>query len=295
MFYIKDKNYSKGFILISLLILFSIYMSILRPINDYNSSRIYDLKAIPEIYRVSLLKKFLDKQYVKNSILILGDSQPNGYMYPTKDIFSSILSKQLNKKVINAAFPDESITDNLYALEYLKSKNMHFETIIFNINHSHPQKDNHHHLDLNESIDYKIGILEISNTFKYFPNKFNPKTNPGDAFYQYPKLENYFNMPNKPFNLYLLRVKKLITLAKSISQRVIIYETAHCLEDVRRLKLNEVAEKKLGDKVANICQENNVTFLRTNITEKKYFKDIVHFNTKGHIKMAEILYNEIKN
>ncbi len=45
--------------------------------------------------------------------------------------------------------------------------------------------------------------------------------------------------------------------------------------------------------VLTICNKNNVTFLKPAIAEKKYFKDIVHFNNKGHIKMSEILYEII--
>ena len=294
MFYIKSKNYVKGFILISLLILFSIYLSILNPIEDYDSDRIYNLAHVHEIYRVSLVKKFLDKQYVKNSILILGDSQPNGFLYPTKDVFSTHLSKKLNKKVINLAFLDASIKDNLYILEYLKEKNMQFGTIIFNINPAHPKTPEHFKLDLEHSVDYKVGILKHSNIFKNFSNQFNPITTPKDSFHKTPHLINYFNMPDDTLKIYLSRIKKLIMHAKLISEQVIIYSSPHCLEECKRLKLDIVAQKKLEDNILNICKENNVTFLKPDITDKKYFIDVVHFNTKGHVQMADILYQMIK-
>ena len=294
MFNIKDKNYSRSFVLITLLILISIYISILKPIEDYNSSRVYNLLKVPASYRVSLMNKFLDKQYVENSILILGDSQPNGFKYPDKDIFSTLLSKKLNKKVINAAFRDARVLDSLYILSYLKSQEMHLDTIVYNVNPAHAKAPTQYRLDLNNSIDYKVGIFKNSNIFQDFPNHFNPTVTPNNDFYNYPSLPNFFDMPEKELKLYLIELKKLITLAKSVSNQVILYTTSHYVEDFKRLGLNSSTLDKLEDKVLTICKESNVTFLKPAITKKKYFKDIVHFNNKGHIKMSEILYNVIK-
>ncbi len=295
MFKISAIHYNVGFISISILILFLIYLTIYIPINSYDSNRLYNLRVVPKIYRVSLLEKFLNKQYTKNSILILGDSQPSGYMFSTKDIFSTLLSKKLNLPVINAAFQDERIIDNLHTVKYAKTRHMQFNTIIFNINTANSKSPTFHRLDLNQSVDYKIGILKDSKTFKEFPNKFNPKTSLGDNFYQYPSLGNYFDVSESSLNIYLERVEKLINISKTIAKNVIVYETPYCQEDVKRLKLNELSVKRLSDNTKRICQENNVTFLKPNITEKKYFKDIVHFNSKGHLKMSEILYIEMKN
>lgn len=294
MFYIKDKSYSKSLIIISLLILLSIYLSIFNPIYNYNLSRIYNLTKVPDIYRVSLLNTFLDKQYVENSILILGDSQPNGFRYPDKYIFSTILAKQLNRKVINAAFQDARIDDTIYTLEYLKNKNMQFRTMIFNVNPVHIEEPFQHRLQLNNSVDYKIGIFKNSNNFEDFSNNFNPTSTPSITFYKSPGLPNFFAMTDKALNLYLLRLRELIIIAKDISKQVIIYGTPYYVEDSKKLKRNSVTINKLEEKVLNICKEHNVTFLKPAIIEKEYFNDIVHFNAKGHIKMAEILYQVIK-
>jgi len=240
------------------------------------------------------MNKFLDKQYAENSILILGDSQPNGFKYPDKDIFSTLLSKKLNKKIINAAFRDARVLDSLYILNYLKSQNMHLDTIVYNVNPSHAKAPKQYRLDLNNSIDYRVGIFKNSNIFQDFPNHFNPIKTPNNSFYNYPSLPNFFDMPKKEEKLYLEELKKLITLAKSVSKHVIVYATSHYVEDFKRLGLNSSTLDKLEDKVLTICKENNVTFLKPAITEKKYFKDIVHFNNKGHKKMAEILYKVIE-
>ncbi len=294
MFNIKDKNYSKSFVLIALLILVSMYISILKPIEDYNSSRIYNLTKVPKTYRVSLMNKFLDKQYVKNSILIIGDSQPNGFKYPDKDIFSTLLSKKLNNKVINAAFSDARVLDSLYILNYLKSKNMLLDTIVYNVNPAHIKEPASQRLDPNNSIDYKIGILKNSNIFQDFPNHFNPIKTPNNSFYNYPSLPNYFNMPEESLKLYLLELQKLIDIAKSISTQVIIYATPHYIEDFKRLDLNATKVHNIEGRVLNVCKDCGVIFLKPDISEKKYYKDIVHFNDKGHIKISDIFYKVIE-
>lgn len=293
MFNINGKNYAKSFILIIIIILISIYVSILKPIYNYDSSRIYNLTKVNDVYRVSLMNEFLDKQYVANSILVLGDSQANGFRYPTEDIFSTILSKKLNKKVINAAFRDARILDSIYVLEYLKSKNREFETIIFNINPAHPKEPDHYRLELKDWIDYKIGIFKNSNIFEDFPNNFNPETRPNFTFYEYPGLPNFFDMPKESLSLYLSHLEKLIILAKSISKKVIIYASPHYVGDFKRLHLDHVNIDQLEIKVQNMCKDNHVIFLKPDMTQKKYFDDIVHFNLHGHLKMAEILHSVI--
>ena len=293
MFNIKSKNYSKGFVLVTLFILISIYIAILKPIEDYNSSRVYNLAKVPKVYRVSLMNKFLDKQYEKNSILIIGDSQPNGFWYPDKDIFSTLLAKELNKKVINASFRDGRVLDSIYIVNYLKNKNMLFDTIIYNVNPTHVKETNHNRLGLNYMLDYKIGIFKNINVLQDFPNHFNPTVTPNNYFYNYPSLPNFFLMPPKALALYLEELKKFIVLAKSISKQVIIYATAHYEDDFKRLRLNGKMVEKLEDIVKTICKENNVTFLKPNINQREYFKDIVHFNDKGHIEMSKILYKTI--
>lgn len=294
MFYIKGKNYSIILIVTSLLVLAPIYISIFKQIDAYDSSRIYTITKVPDVYRVSLMNKFLDKQYLENSILVVGDSQPHGFGYPEKYIFSTILAKQLNRKVINAAFRDARIDDNIYTLKYLKNKNMQFKTIIFNVNPAHLQEPKQQRLELNSSVDYKIGILEDSKYFRNFTNHFKPTATPNITFHKYQLSPNFFDIPNKSLKLYLSQLKKLISIAKVISKQVIIYASPHCISDVKRLKLNSINIHNLDKEVLNLCQENNVTFLKPEITKKEYFGDIVHFNAKGHIEMAEILYQVIK-
>jgi hypothetical protein len=87
MYKINSKKFILFFIFFSFLSLSNIYISILEPIYTYTEDRIYNLREIPEKYRVSLLEHFIDERYVKDSILIIGDSQPNGNGHITKKYF----------------------------------------------------------------------------------------------------------------------------------------------------------------------------------------------------------------
>ncbi len=294
MSYLKNKRYVIQFISLSLLFLSLIWLLIYLPIHNYNSNRIYDLRAVPQRYRASLLEEFLVKQYTPNSILLIGDSQANGYRYPTDMVFSTLLAKKLHKKVINAAFRGERIQDNIYTLTLAKKHHMHFDTIIYNADPSHPREPSLHYINWKDNLNYKIGILKASNIFAQFSLKFNPTTAPNDDIHRYKNLDHYLDMNQTALNRYLKDLKKLISLSKSISKNVIIYYTPHCPSEVKRLKLNTKAATMFRNSVEKICKENNVTFLNPQIVEEKYYKDIVHLNSKGHIKMANILYNTIQ-
>jgi lysophospholipase L1-like esterase len=100
-------------------------------------------------------------------------------------------------------------------------------------------------------------------------------------------------MPKDALELYLQELKKFIYIAKTISKKVIIYATPHYEEEFKRLRLNGRMVLKLEAIVKTICKENNVTYLKPDLNQREYFKDIVHFNDKGHIEMTKILYEII--
>jgi len=291
---INNKKFIIFFIFLSFISLSIIYIVILTPIYNYKSDRIYNLREVPEKYRVSLLEHFINNRYIENSILILGDSQANGYNQPTEKIYSTLISEKLGKRVINTAIIDGSITDNIYVLNYMIKKNMKFDTIIYNINPAHPKNINHQRLDLKNNIDYRIGILQKSNIFREFSTKFNPKES-YIGFSKFPPVPDFFDMPLKSFEIYIDNVEKLILLAKSISKNVIIYETPHASKEGERLNVNIKDKNMLSDRAKYICSKHNIVFLKPKIEEDTFFNDIMHFNEKGHIKMGEILYDTIKN
>lgn len=295
MYEMNNRKYILFFIFLSSFCLSLIYISILKPIYEYNLDRIYDLRQVPIEYRVSLQEDFIDRTYERNTILILGDSHPYGYRHLPKRIFSRLLSKKLNQKVINIAFSDKSITDNVNTLNYIVSKNMKFDRVVFNVNQSHPKSPTSSRLDLLNKIDYKIGIFQNRKAFEIFIEYFNPKADYTGDFYQQKISPDYYDMPLESFSIYLDKVEQLISLAKLVSKNVIIYETPYAEEDAKRLQLNMKDMEMFTNEIQKICIKHNVVFLKPNISRIEYFDDLVHFSKKGHVKMADILYETIKN
>ncbi len=85
----KYKKISMLYILVPIILALYVFF-ILYKLNLYNENRIYSIRKVPDDYRISLVEKFIDDNYKNNSIRILGDSQPNGYMFPEKFIFSNL-------------------------------------------------------------------------------------------------------------------------------------------------------------------------------------------------------------
>ncbi|WP_145312361.1 SGNH/GDSL hydrolase family protein [Gimesia fumaroli] len=291
----NNKKYTLCFVFLSSVSLSLIYMTVLRPIYEYNLDRIYDLRQVPIEYRVSLQEDFIDRTYENNAVLLLGDSQPYGYRHVPKRIFSRLLSQKLGKKVFNLAFADKSITDNINTLNYIVSKKMRFDSVIFNVNQAHPKSPTSQRLDLINETDYKLGIVQNRKAFEIFIEYFNPKADYTRGFFQQEISPDYYNMPLKNFSIYLGKVEQLISLAKLASNNVIIYETPYAEEDVKRLQLDMSDMEMFTNDIKRICSKHRVVFLKPNISKIEYFDDLVHFSKKGHVKMAQILYETIQN
>lgn len=290
----NSKNYTIYLIITVLLIVLVKYILVYFSINNYESNRIYNLRLIPEEYRSSLLKKFLIERYKKNSIWILGDSQPYGFKYPTKFIFSTILENKINRNIINTAFQDASIRDNIFILNYAYSKGLKFDFIIFNANQSHVQYPKHTKLFNEGLMDYKIGILTKNNVFEKFTQNFSPtSTYQGDKFNSSSGIDNYFDMKEIDLITYFNNLKKLIIIARKIAKHVIIYDTPHPVSEIKRLSLNTNNLVKFSVMTKKLSLEYDVIYLKPDIILNDYYKDIVHFNSKGHEMMSNMLFNEI--
>lgn len=262
-------------------------------INTYNDNRIYNLRLVDTKFRTKLLEQYIDRVYKNNSILIIGDSQPNGHRFPTEFIFSTLIQKELNKNVINMAFQDSRILDNTFILEYCDKKNYKFDKIIFNVNQSHIKQSDFQHLDLKNNDDYKLKILtDIKSFYKlaFYPN---PTNTPSDKLHL-SKYKNYFDMNDSTINSYLEKLKNLIKLSNKITNNMIVYITPHSLNAV---DFNNKADKNIlsnfNNSIFNFCRKNKLHCFEPNITEDKYYIDIVHLNSVGHKKMADIILNEL--
>lgn len=293
MFSISEKKYLLMFSAVSFSIFLQLYYSVIKPIVNYDANRVYDLRWVPREYRASLLELFLDNKYEEGSVLILGDSQPNGHRLPEQYIFSSLLASQLGKRVINSSFRDARILDSIYTLRYAVSQNMRFSTIVLNVNQSHVKEANFQRMELEDRLDYRIGIIKISNKFKTFPMNFNPTELPSETFKSFPNIPDYLYLPSEGVKEYTKYLSEFIALANSLSENVIVYMTTHAHSEIERLGYDQEALAEFSSTVSRLCREQGVTFWSPEIREVEYFLDIVHFNVQGHRLMAELLKNKL--
>lgn len=289
----KYKKISMLYILVPIILALYVFF-ILYKLNLYNENRIYSIRKVPDDYRISLVEKFIDDNYKNNSILILGDSQPNGHMFPEKFIFSNLLENKLNKNILNLAFQDSRILDNTIVLEYLLENNLKFNTIIFNVNQSHIQGNNFSHLKKEKDSNYVLGILKEPKAFKDFVENPNPILFPSDKL-SLSKYEGYFNMSKQQLEEYFQKLEIFINLAKKISDNVIIYITPHSINAVKHNNENDIEIlNKFSQDIIKFCENKGIKCIDIDITEDNYYIDIVHFNSKGHEKMSEIFYDILK-
>lgn len=289
----KYKKLSILYIIVPIVLLFYV-LFILEKLNSYNENRIYSIRKVPNEYRISLVERFIDKNYKNNSILILGDSQPNGHRFPEKFIFSKLLENKLNKNILNLAFQDSRILDNTIVLEYLLENNLKFDSIIFNVNQSHIKVNNFSHLKKEKDSYYILGILKESKAFRDFVENPNPILLPSDKL-KLTKYNNYFSMSEQQLIDYINKLEVFITLAKKISDNVIIYITPHSINAVKYNNEKDIEIlNKFSHDIIKFCENKGVKCIDIDITEDNYYIDIVHFNSKGHEKMSEIFYDILK-
>ncbi len=289
----KHKKLSILYIIVPIVLLFYVIF-ILEKLNSYNENRIYSIRKVPDEYRISLVERFIDKNYKNNSILVLGDSQPNGHLSPEKFIFSKLLENKLNKNILNLAFQDSRILDNTIILEYLIENNLKFDSIIFNVNQSHIKVNNFSHLKKEKDSYYILGILKESKAFRDFVENPNPIILPSDKL-KLTKYNDYFSMSEQQLTDYINKLEVFIDLAKKISDNVIIYITPHSINAVKYNNEKDIEIlNKFSHDIIKFCENKGVKCIDIDITEDNYYIDIVHFNSKGHEKMSEIFYDILK-
>lgn len=290
---ISYKKYTLYTLLFTILFSVSLLFFLIYNLQTYSGNRINNLRVVPKEYRASLIDLFVDSKIElggNSGILILGDSQPNGHAHPTEKTFAYILEQLIKKPVINLAFQDARVLDNIYTLKYIKSKNIKFNKVIFNVNQSHVKQVDFQHLETGENRkSYLQGILEEPKAFLKLVLKPNPKVSPlGDL--KLNKYVDYFKIDDNSFSQYSSHLDELISIAKEVSDNVVIYITPHSLNAV---KYNNVRDLELLDNfslgIKYSCHRNKVFCLEPELIEDKYYFDIVHFNEDGHIKFAEIL------
>ena len=296
MFKLTNKKYVLIVILFPAIFILLVSCFIYFSLKFYSSNRIYSIRKVPEDYRVSLVNNFINNNYKDKSILLLGDSQPNGFGYPTKYIFSTLLENKIQKNIINLAFQDSRILDNTFILEYLYQHNMKFENIVYNINQSHIKDSNFSRLKEKGHIqrDFSVGIISELKSFTELAIMPNPKTKPDEAL-KFKTYEDYFKTGKNDLEEYIIKLEMFIKLAKKVSDNVILYITPHCLNAVKYN--NEIYLEKIkyfSKYILKFCENKDIKCVSIDITEDKFYVDIVHFNSRGHEKMSDILFDILK-
>lgn len=289
MFNLTGKTYSK-YLLLSV---FSIWIVLVAltyyTIINYESNRMYNPRKVSKEYRVELIKDYIDRVYKKNSILFIGDSQPNGHLFPTNKIFTTLLQNKINKNVLNFSFQDAQILDNIYILTYLKDNNMTFNKIIFNVNQSHIKASDFTRLEVEKKKDYKLAILKDLKSFMKFALEPNPKLAPKETI-TLGKHDNYFDMNTTNIKAYSNKLLQLIDLSKQVSDDTIIYITPHSKNAIINNNIDDIVNlENFSKTIFNICNNKNIKCFQPNIIDDKYYIDIVHFNSLGHKEMTKQL------
>lgn len=296
MLNIKNKTFVLVYIGVVITAVFGCYLFIISWLEYYDSHRIYSVRKVPEEYRVSLVNKYIDNNFKDSKVLILGDSQPNGHLYPDIDIYSTRLENNIGKKVINLAFQDSRILDNIYILEYLIDKGYKVDNLIFNINQSHIKQNNFSRLsEVGVSkVEINLNIIKDINSFVKLILSPNPNKAPNENI-RFSKYNNYFKIDDDDFDAYLLKLGKFIKLSKVVTNNTLIYITPHSRNAVvfnNRDDLKVLSE--FSERVKLFCLNLDVSCVDIDIKEDEYYIDIVHFNSLGHKKMANLLASYIQ-
>ena len=295
---LKNKTYLVLlFFSIILIIIFSI-MKPLKLIYNYKSNRMYDLRKIDEKYRLSLMQNYVDNNFLKKEILILGDSQSYGFLYPNKYVFSNILENKINKKVINCSGKDFRILDAIEILKYVRSKNLKIDYLIYGINESHLNNLGERRININNNQFIIKGAIKEPTSFIKFVYDFSSLQLPNEKIekkFSIRKNEKYFNFSSEDEKKYFEKLKELIFLAKNIAEKdIIFYTVPHPIDGLNIAYKNRIESlNTFSNRLKEISEKEKIIFFNPNIFNRIYFRDIVHFNIEGHKQMANKLSNFI--
>lgn len=290
---ISNKKYTIYTLISVVTLALALFLFLIYKLQTYDGNRVSNVRAVPKEYRASLIDLFINKKLSleeSNGILILGDSQPNGHAHPTKYTFAYILEKKIKKPVINIAFQDARILDNIYALKYIKSKNIKFDKVVFNANASHVKEASFQRLETSRSREsYLQGFFKEPKAFLKLALNPNPIKKPPEKLIL-KKYVNYFKIDETSLFVYNNHLDELISIAKEVSGNVVIYITPHSLNAVKYNDARDLESLEIfAEEIEKNCLKNKVFCLQPKLIEDKYYFDIVHFNKFGHIKFAEVL------
>ncbi len=295
MMNINTKSYIYLIILIPLLIYVggSGYVDYKISVFAEASNRGPNPRRFPDDSRMVIIERFLqEKDVTKTKILVLGDSQSHGNKYSFDRIFSAYLEQISQLGLLNLSFPDARMIDHMKLIDLLKAKGFHFDFLIYNVNQGHTRTPNEFHLE--EDMKNRIYYVELlKNPFTYaqvldieYMNRVETETL---AFVQRP---NYFSdLENKAyFELFETFIQK----AQTVSNHLIFFVSPHAPSAVESNNYTMQELDIFTEKAFSVCDQLAIrcTYPQE-IFDDQDFLDIVHFNQKGHQKMAEYLNQQI--
>ncbi len=256
------------------------------------SIRIPRVRSFPDEARILVAQEFLsEKRKSQPTIVVMGDSQPNGMGMNENTIFSGLLNE--SHPVINVAFQDARPMDALILLDEMNAAGIVPECIVYNVNPSHVKVTQDSHLAI-EGVDdmgrrnliveiFKNPIIWKKGADKTMKSVTNT-TNMERRF-----SEDYLKIDNP--EPYLKILERFIRKARERSPNVIVYMTPHAPIS---MEVNHFSQTELDsffqEFVQPLCRRHGVTCLdpAPEFTNADFI-DIVHFSARGHRKMADYL------
>jgi hypothetical protein len=256
------------------------------------SNLIPRVRSFPDEARILVAQEFLsEKRKSQPTIVIMGDSQPNGLGMDEKTIFSGILNQ--SHHVINVAFQDSRPKDALILLDEMNAAGIVPECIVYNVNPAHVKVTQDSHLAI-EGVDdmgrrnliveiFKNPVIWKKGSDKTMRSE-TPNTN---MEHQVP--EDYLKIDNP--EPYLELLERFIGKARERSPNVIVYMTPHAPIAMENNHLSQTElDRFFQEFVQPLCRRHGVTCLdpAPEFTNADFI-DIVHFSARGHRKMADYL------
>jgi len=270
-----------GFVIFLALVWVGIYILI----SSYQSHRVFDVIIAPKEHRHSLTSAYVKSNFQENSILVLGDSQANGFQLSTASVFTTHLQRHTNSKIINLAFKGGQVEDAILMADFMKNNNFTFKTIFFNATPSHVINSRYKILDGN--IDFRLGILRHPLNFIKLATYLNPTSD--KIHFKDPLLRDISWVPSRQNKEnYFKQLNLLASKMKRIADKVVIYSSPLDQKSLKILK-REDDFYDFKKAVKESCETYQILCVEIPIYKRVYFIDRIHLSSHGHIELANIL------
>jgi lysophospholipase L1-like esterase len=252
--------------------------------------RVANVVSVPLRYRLPLILDFveakLDAAHGKVTV-ILGDSQFYGYNQSWNDTFPAFLAKMNpDRKIINISVVAGRFNDTLLVLSHIKDPRI--GTILYEVNPSQFSTNidpDDQQLAANTS-RYPFFLLVPSIAWK-FERSFIRHS--GRQTFQYLQLEaKRYIIPRKSRNIE--KYRQVLSVLQNSGKRVIVVMSPQDLAAFPLYRYDVAQIRRDSGYLMGICREYRVTCVdMLDKLDNSDFFDVVHLNTRGHEKVAQLL------